>query len=138
MKKLQRILTTLSSIISIGFGVWHFFVPILWDWYSYIDQEATELIVAVRAINVFFSLSLVLFGVINIILINHKKTERFTLLIILSATSILWSIRVIMQIFYPQGSLNTALQYSMLFTFILVLSGYFISLIILLFYKQNH
>ena len=53
-----RILITIGSLISVGFGIWHFFVPKLWKWYSYIDSRAKELIVAVRAINIFFSLSL--------------------------------------------------------------------------------
>ena len=42
---------------SVGFGMWHFFVPKAWKWYSYIDINATELVAAVRAINVFFSFS---------------------------------------------------------------------------------
>jgi hypothetical protein len=44
----SRILITLGSAASIGFGVWHFFVPRLWDWYSYIDASATALVVAMR------------------------------------------------------------------------------------------
>ena len=51
----------------IGFGIWHFFVPRIWNWYSYIKPEATELFAAVRAVNFFFSLSLVLIGAANII-----------------------------------------------------------------------
>lgn len=59
---LSRILITVGSGVSIGFGIWHFFVPRIWNWYSYIDASATELILAVRALNLLFSLSLVLFG----------------------------------------------------------------------------
>jgi hypothetical protein len=64
---LAKILVTIGSTASIGFGIWHFSVPKVWKWYSYIDPTATELIVAVRAINVFFSLSLVLFGIMETI-----------------------------------------------------------------------
>jgi hypothetical protein len=60
MNQFAKVLVTMGSTASIGFGIWHFFVPQAWNWYSYIDAEATELIVAVRAINVFFSLSLVI------------------------------------------------------------------------------
>jgi len=49
-----KILVIVSSLASIGFGIWHFFVPSIWNWYTYINQQATELILAVRAINVFF------------------------------------------------------------------------------------
>jgi hypothetical protein len=55
MYSLVKVFVTIASTASIGFGVWHFFVPSIWKWYSYIDGRATELIVAVRAINVFFS-----------------------------------------------------------------------------------
>jgi len=44
---LTRTLVTLGSAASIGFGIWHFFVPQMWDWYSYIDASATELVLAV-------------------------------------------------------------------------------------------
>ena len=60
MVPLVKILVLFGNIASIGFGVWHFFVPRLWNWYAYIDIRATELVVAVRAINIFFSLALVL------------------------------------------------------------------------------
>ncbi len=56
MDLLVKILVTIGSSASIGFGIWHFFVPEAWKWYSYIDIHATELVAAVRAINVFFSL----------------------------------------------------------------------------------
>ena len=64
-----KILVIFGSSASIGFGIWHFFVPKAWNWYSYIDGNATELVAAVRAITAFFSLSLVLFGIVNILLI---------------------------------------------------------------------
>jgi hypothetical protein len=57
MNLAARILVILGSSASIGFGIWHFFVPEAWKWYSYIDANATELVTAVRAINAFFSLS---------------------------------------------------------------------------------
>jgi hypothetical protein len=69
MNLLVRILVIFGSGASIGFGVWHFFVPKTWKWYSYMDANATELVVAVQAINWFFSLSLVLFGIVNILLV---------------------------------------------------------------------
>ncbi len=65
MNLLVKILVMIGSSASIGFGVWHFFVPKAWKWYSYIDANATELAAAVRAINAFFSLSLVLFGIVT-------------------------------------------------------------------------
>lgn len=128
MSTLVKVLTTIASLISLGFGVWHFFVPRLWDWYSYMDPDATELVVAVRAINIFFSLSLVLFGGINILFVYVPSVDRFSVIVMLSATSLLWLTRVILQLVYPQGSMNPALQYGMLTAFIVVTVCYITSL----------
>jgi len=54
MNLLVKILVTFGSSASIGFGIWHFSVPKAWKGYSYIDTNATELVKAMRAINVFF------------------------------------------------------------------------------------
>jgi hypothetical protein len=128
---LARTLVTIGSVASIGFGIWHFFVPRLWDWYSYIDASATELVLAVRAINVFFSLSLVLFGVMNLLL-AYGRADRYSLLVVLGATCALWVTRVVMQIAYPQGSMSAPLQYGMLGAFVLVTVCYAVSLALVL------
>jgi hypothetical protein len=126
-----KILVLIGSFASIGFGIWHFFVPQMWKWYSYIDVNATELVAAVRAINVFFSLALVLFGVVNILFIYGDQSNRYSVIVMLAATSILWIARVIFQIIYPQGSINPILQYGMLTAFIIISSCYIISLYII-------
>jgi len=126
-----KILVIIGSVGSIGFGIWHFFVPEAWKWYSYIEPNATELMVAVRAINVFFSLSLVLFGVVNILLIYGDKSNSYSIIVMLTATSILWITRVAFQIIYPQGSMNPVLQYGMLSAFIFVSLCYVIPLFVM-------
>jgi hypothetical protein len=125
---LTRILVTFGSVVSIGFGVWHFFVPRIWNWYSYMDASATELIVAVRAVNVFFSLSLVLFGLMNLLLAYGTNVDAYSFLVVLGATCVLWLARVAMQIAYPQGSMTASLQYGMLAAFVVVLGCYAASL----------
>ncbi len=99
---------TIGSAASIGFGVWHFFVPRIWDWFSYMDASATELPVAVGAVNFFFSLSLVLFGLMNL-LMAYGSANRYSMLVVLGATCVLWATRVVMQVIYPQGSMNPLL-----------------------------
>ena len=121
---------TIGSSASIGFGVWHFFVPTAWKWYSYIDVTATELVVAVRAINAFFSLSLVLFGVVNVLLVYGDRSSRYSVTVVLAATCILWMTRVAFQLVYPQGSMTPILQYGMLSAFIVVSLCYTVSLFI--------
>jgi hypothetical protein len=135
MNPLVKILVIFGSSASIGFGVWHFFVPTAWKWYSYIDHNATELVAAVRAINAFFSLSLVLFGSVNILLIYGDRSNRYSIIVMLAATCILWLTRVTFQVIYPQGSLVPGLQYGMLSAFVIITLCYIISLISLLVQK---
>ncbi|MHB1357706.1 MAG: hypothetical protein ACYCZF_17180 [Anaerolineae bacterium] len=124
-----RIFVTIGSIASIGFGVWHFFVPTAWKWFSYINANATELTAAVRAINAFFSLSLVLFGVVNILLIHGDRSNRYSILVVLGATCVLWLTRVAFQVIYPQGTQYPGLQYGMLSAFMFIALCYSISFI---------
>ncbi len=135
MNLLVKILVMVGSSASIGFGIWHFFVPKLWNWYSYIDVNATELVAAVRAINVFFSLSLVLFGVVTILLVYGDKSNRYSIIVMLAATCVMWLTRVAFQLIYPQGSLYPGLQYGMLSAFVIVTLCYLISLLTILFQK---
>ena len=135
MNLLVKILVIFGSSASIGFGIWHSFVPKVWKWYSYIDSNATELVAAVRAINVFFSLSLVLFGMVNILLVYGGRSNRYSIIVMLAATCILWLTRVAFQVIYPQGSLYPGLQYGMLSAFVIVSLCYIISLMIILFQK---
>ena len=133
---LSKILAATGSTISIGFGIWHFFVPKIWSWYSFMDPAAEELVTAVRAINIFFSLCLVLFGFINILFVNSSHSNRFSIIVMLSATAILWVTRVILQLIYPQGSMNPLIQYGMLSTFIFVFLCFMVSLIITVNYRS--
>jgi hypothetical protein len=130
MKIWVNILTTFGSIISIGFGVWHFFVPKIWNWYAYIDERATELIIAVRAINIFFSLSLILLGIANLLIVFKIPQDKFSLIVLLSVSTILWGVRAVLQIMYPQGSQNHWLQTGMLVIFLLVFACFAISLLL--------
>jgi len=130
VRLLVRVLVVAAGAASIGFGVWHFFVPTWWKWYSYIDRSATELVLAVRAINAFFSLSLVLFGVVNVLLVYGGRSSRYSIVVVLAATCVLWLTRVVLQLVYPQGSANPVLQYGMLSAFIVVLLCYAASLVI--------
>jgi len=128
--KIIKALVSFGSVISIAFGVWHFFVPSIWDWYSYIEETATELVIAVRAINIFFSLLLVLIGLTNLAFVFRKKYDKYSLTIILWVSLILWATRLVLQIIYPQGSENPLIQYSMLITFSVVFLCFLISVLL--------
>jgi hypothetical protein len=114
-----KTITTLGSLITVGFGMWHLFVPKLWNWYQYIQAQATELVLAVRAINVFFSASLIIFGTTTLIFLYRQPVDVFYLRVQLLAMALLWGLRVVMQLLYPQGAINPALRYGMLGAFLL-------------------
>lgn len=78
------------------------------------DPAATELVLAVRAINFFFSLSLILFGLVNLLIVFGETKSTYPLVVALGASSLLWLARVGMQVIYPQGTSNPALQNGML------------------------
>lgn len=136
-KRTILIPVTIGSLFSVGFGIWHFFIPNIWDWYSCILPDATELVLAVKAINFFFSLLLVLLGVVGFLLVFKLKNETFPTVTVLSMLVILWASRVIFQVLFPQGSQNPAIQYTMLGIFILVLGCYAISLVLFVFSRRN-
>ncbi len=129
---LVKILVSVGSAASIGFGVWHFYVPNRYRWYYYIDAKATELFIAIRAVNAFFSLSLILFGVVNILLVFGESSSAYSMIVVLSATCILWVTRVVFQGVYPQGTINPVVRWGSLGAFISVSLCYAVSLFVLL------
>jgi predicted permease len=74
----------------------------------------------------------VLFGVMNLLLAYAARADAYSVLVVLGATCVLWATRVVMQIAYPQGSMNPMLQYGMLVAFVLVLASYSVSLVLVL------
>ncbi len=114
------VLLTIGSAITICFGAWHLFVPSIWNWYSYIPADARELVVAVRAINVFFSMSLVISGAVMLVFTHRRPMVTFYARSISISLTVLWGLRVALQLIWPQGSMNPALQYGMLGIFVMV------------------
>jgi hypothetical protein len=127
----SKVLTSVGSLSMIAFGIWHFFVPAAWNWDAYITPDATELVLAVRAINVFFSLCLVLIGIVNLIFIFTHQS-RFVLLVVLGLSGILWAVRCVLQMVYPQGTVNPWLQYGMLSAFVLIFLCFAASFVVVL------
>lgn len=128
-----KALVAAGSLVSAGFGVWHFGVPRTWAWYSYIAPQATELVIAIKAINFFFSLSLVLFAAIDAAIALGARSNAYSAAVVLGAASVLWLARVVLQVLRPQGSMSPVLQHSLLAAFTLALAlhllpfAYFVS-----------
>ena len=67
----MQILYSAGLILSALVGVWHFFVPKMFQWYNYIPDEYENLITGINWTNFFFSLLLT--GYSLILLIMRKK-----------------------------------------------------------------
>ena len=105
-----------TGLITFGFGLWHVFVPDIWQWYDHIEPR--ELVLAVKATNLFFSISLMWLGGLN--MLSVKAMNPFSVVAILSATTSIWLVRVVFQLVTPQGTEIPWIQYSMLISFLLV------------------
>ena len=68
MKKGIRILYFVTVVISALVGLWHFFVPWMFQWYDYLPMQYENLIVGIDYTNYCFSLLLLWLSVMLILL----------------------------------------------------------------------
>ena len=68
MKKGIRILYFVTVVISALVGLWHFFVPWMFQWYNYLPMQYENLIVGIDYTNYCFSLLLLGLSVMLILL----------------------------------------------------------------------
>ncbi len=71
MKKSIKILYYFILVISALVGLWHFFVPKMFQWYDYLPMEYENLIVAIDWTNYCFSI--LLFGLSLLLIILGEK-----------------------------------------------------------------
>ena len=71
MKKGIRILYFITVVISALVGLWHFFVPLMFQWYDYLPMQYEKLIVAIDYTNYCFSL--LLFGLSVMLIVLGKR-----------------------------------------------------------------
>jgi magnesium-transporting ATPase (P-type) len=97
MKKMYIIGLCLSTLV----GIWHFFVPYLFQWYSYIPNEYKNLIVGIDWTNFFFSLLLTGYSVLLIVLRKYVFNENKEILIIYGFMVFVWFCRVAITFINP-------------------------------------
>lgn len=66
-----KIVYYISVVISMLVGLWHFFVPYMFQWYDYLPMEYENLIVGIDYTNYCFSL--LLFGLSLLLVVLGKK-----------------------------------------------------------------
>ena len=106
-----------GGAVALGFGIWHFAVPSLYRWWSYVPDAPQTLVEAVDATNFFFSFSLSLIGAANIVTPLLADETAPVSRYWLWTNVALWTGRVVYQLVRPQGSQTPALQWGMLAAF---------------------
>ena len=71
MKKGIKIIYYISVVISALVGLWHFFVPRMFQWYDYLPMQYENLIVGIDYTNYCFSL--LLFGLSVMLIVLGKR-----------------------------------------------------------------
>ena len=101
MKLYARILMLIGLVISTGVGIWHFLVPYIYDWYSYIPDAPKNIIVSIDWINLLFSLLLTGNSILLIIFHqNISEKERFAV-VQYGFLVFVWLVRIIVTIVHP-------------------------------------
>lgn len=71
MKRSVHVLYYFTVVLSTMVGLWHFFVPWMFQWYDYLPMQYENLIVGIDYTNYCFSL--LLFGLSFLLIIQGKK-----------------------------------------------------------------
>ncbi|WP_099205417.1 hypothetical protein [Scatolibacter rhodanostii] len=101
MIKLSKICYYTGTILSLMIGILHFFVPWVFEWYSYIPSEYENLIVSIDWVN--FCFSFMLSGISSLVLLWGKKvfTGNKEAITLLGFLTFVWIFRVFIAIVNP-------------------------------------
>ena len=107
-----------GGLITLGFGIWHFFIPSMFGWYDYLQDDPAELSRGIGASNFFLSFSLALIGATSVAFPSLFPDSGSANTVWLWANVGLWTARSIYQAVAPQGTQVNGLAQSMLAGFI--------------------
>ena len=93
MKKGIRILYYVSAIISALVGLWHFFVPWMFQWYDYLPMQYENLIVGIDYTNYCFSLLLLGLSVMLIVLGKRALAMKREVIYFYFFLTVVWIFR---------------------------------------------
>jgi len=99
----MEIVYLIGLFLSMAVGMWHFTVPYLYKWYSYIPEAPIEIIRSIDWINYFFSLFLTGISIILIVFKNKIFKKNKELLVFYGFFVFVWLNRVIITILLPMN-----------------------------------
>jgi len=99
--KIMAVIYIIGLILSAAVGFWHFTVPYLYKWHSYIPNEYRNLIVSIDYINFFFSLLLSGNSLLLIIFMKKIFNGNKELCILYGFMVFVWLCRVVITFIEP-------------------------------------
>ena len=99
----MKILYIIGLLLSACIGLWHFTVPYLYEWYSYIPNAPIEIIRSIDWINYFFSLLLTGLSVILLVYKNKIFNKNKELLVFYGFLVFVWLNRIFITILLPMN-----------------------------------
>lgn len=103
---MKKIVYYFTVILSMLVGLWHFFVPIMFQWYDYLPMQYENLIVGIDYTNYCFSL--LLFGLSLLLILLGKKAFALNreVIIFYSFLTVVWVFRACLATFIEPWPLN--------------------------------
>lgn len=106
MSKGIRFLYYFTTVLSALVGLWHFFVPWMFQWYDYLPMQYGNLIVGIDYTNYCFSL--LLFGLSLLLVILGKKALAFhrEVMVFYLFLTVVWVFRAMLSSFIEPWPLD--------------------------------
>jgi magnesium-transporting ATPase (P-type) len=99
--KVIQVLYITGLALSASIGIWHFFVPEMFQWYSYIPSEYENLIVGIDWTNFFFSMLLSGYSIILILMRKKVFSYEASTLVMYGFMVFVWFCRVAITFIKP-------------------------------------
>jgi len=99
----MKILYIIGLLLSACIGIWHFTVPYLYKWYSFIPNAPIEIIRSIDWINYFFSLFLTGLSVILLVYKNKIFNKNKEILVFYGFLVFVWLNRIFITILLPMN-----------------------------------
>ena len=134
MKKGIRILYFVTIVISALVGLWHFFVPWMFQWYDYLPMQYENLIVGIDYTNYCFSLLLLGLSVMLILLGKRALDMNREVIYFYFFLTVVWMFRACLASFIepwplqpiPAAAIGQLVASDALAIMMVVVSVYFI------------
>ena len=134
MKKYIRIIYYITVTTSALVGLWHFFVPWMFQWYDYLPMQYENLIVGIDYTNYCFSL--LLFGLSLMLIILGKKALELNKAVVYFYyfLTVVWLFRACLATFIepwplepiPAAAIGQLIASDLMAALMIVVSVYFI------------